>query len=48
MKLIIKAIQLISDNDLVLIPNPDSEKSYYSFPTRNDVIKFRENGKKFF
>ncbi|MDB4256315.1 formyltransferase family protein [Flavobacteriaceae bacterium] len=48
MELIVKAIKLISKNNLILIPNPEIEKTYYSFPTRNDVIEFNKNGKKFF
>lgn len=48
MELIVKAVKLISEDNLILIPNPESEKTYYSFPTRNDVIVFNKNGKKFF
>ena len=48
MELIVKAVKLISEDNLILIPNPESEKTYYSFPTRNDVIEFNKNGKKFF
>ena len=48
MELIVKAVNLISENNLVLIPNPDSEKSYYSFPSRQDVIEFEKIGKRFF
>ena len=48
MNLILKSIDLISRDELKLIVNPDSEKSYYSFPKREDVIKFKQLGKKFF
>ena len=48
MELIVKAVKLISEDNLILIPNPESEKTYYSFPTRNDVIEFNKKGKKFF
>ena len=48
MELIVKAIKLISKNNLILIPNPEIEKTYYSFPTRNDVLEFKKIGKKFF
>lgn len=48
MELIAKAIKLISENNLILKPNPDSEKTYYTFPTRCDVVEFRKIGKKFF
>ena len=48
MNLILKSIDLIDKNELKLIENPDSEKSYFSFPTREDVKKFKRKGKKFF
>ena len=48
MDLIIKAINMINNDELKLIANPNSEKSYYSFPTREDVKCFRKAGKKFF
>lgn len=48
MELIVKAVNLISANNIVLIPNPESEKSYFSFPSQKDVIEFEKIGKKFF
>ena len=48
MECIVKAVTLISENNLVLIPNLESEKTYYSFPKKTDVYKFIKNGKKFF
>ena len=48
MDCIIKSIYLIQNDLVTLIPNPDSEKTYYSFPKREDVIIFKKNGKKFF
>jgi len=48
MQLILKSIDLISNNKVVLIPNDESKKTYYSFPTRKDVLEFRKNGKNFF
>jgi len=48
MQLILKSIDLISNNKVVLIPNDESKKTYYSFPTRKDVLEFKKNGKKFF
>jgi len=48
MNLILKSIDLIDKNELKLIENPESEKSYYSFPTRKDVKEFKRIGKKFF
>ena len=48
MNLILKSIDLIDKNELQLIENPESEKSYYSFPTPEDVKEFKRIGKKFF
>lgn len=48
MNLILKSIDLIDKNKLKLIENPESEKSYYSFPTPEDVKEFKRIGKKFF
>ena len=41
MNLILKSIDLIAKDELTLIENPDSEKSYFSFPTREDVKEFK-------
>lgn len=48
MNLILKSIDLISKDKLNLIDNPESEKSYFSFPTSEDVKEFKRIGKKFF
>jgi methionyl-tRNA formyltransferase len=48
MELLLKSVDLISNNQVVITPNYDSEKSYFSFPTREDVLEFKKNGKKFF
>lgn len=48
MQLILNSIDLISNNQVVLIPNNTSEKSYYRFPTRKDVLEFKKIGKKFY
>lgn len=48
MNLILKSIDLIATGELELIENPESEKSYYSFPTRKDVKEFKQIGKRFF
>lgn len=48
MNLILKSIDLIDKNELKLIENPESVKSYYSFPSPEDVKEFRRIGKKFF
>jgi methionyl-tRNA formyltransferase len=48
MDAIIEAIELIKKGDYNLIPNPDDEMTYYSFPTRQDVEEFKKKGKKFY
>jgi len=48
MDAIIESVELIQKGNYQLIPNPESEKTYYSFPTRNDVIEFKKSGKKFY
>ena len=48
MQLILKSIDLISKNQVVLIPNDAAKKSYYSFPNEKDVLEFKKLGKKFF
>lgn len=48
MDAIIKAISLIQSGKYNLIPNEDSEKTYYSFPTKEDVKEFYRKKKHFF
>lgn len=48
MKAIIAAIRKIQSGNYELIENNEEEKSYFSFPTREDVKLFYKNGKKFF
>lgn len=48
MDAIIQAINLIKEGDISLISNPDEDSSYFSFPTRNDVIEFKRNRMKFY
>jgi methionyl-tRNA formyltransferase len=48
MDAIIEAIEKIESNSLDLMPNPDDKMTYFSFPTREDVIEFKKKGKKFF
>jgi len=48
MELISKSIDLIQRNEVKLIENDPSKKTYFTFPTRQDVIEFKKNGKKFF
>lgn len=48
MDAIMEAIEKIRKGDYELIPNPDEAKTYFSFPTREDVEEFKEAGKKFY
>lgn len=48
MEAIAEAIDLIEHDKVKLIENDESKKTYYTFPTKQDVTTFKENGKKFF
>ncbi len=48
MELICEAIKKIEKGDLKLIPNPDNQKTYFSFPKQTDVKEFLKQGNKFF
>jgi methionyl-tRNA formyltransferase len=48
MDALIEAVELIHRGGYQLIENDDSQKTYYSFPTKEDVKEFRRVGKKFF
>ena len=48
MESIAKAIDLIENDKVELIENDGSQKTYYSFPTKEDVKEFLKIGKKFY
>lgn len=48
MNCILRAIDLIHKNNIDLIDNNPEDKTYFSFPTKEDVKIFRNQGKKFF
>ncbi|MFH1311831.1 MAG: formyltransferase family protein [Candidatus Eisenbacteria bacterium] len=48
MDAIIEAVELIHAGGYTLIENRDEDKTYYSFPTTEDVREFKRLGKKFF
>jgi methionyl-tRNA formyltransferase len=48
MNCILRAIDLIHENNIDLIDNNPEDKTYFSFPTKEDVKIFRNQGKKFF
>ena len=43
-----EAVEKIRAGDVELIPNPEAEKTYFSFPTRADVRAFRAAGKRLY
>ncbi len=48
MECIAKSIDMIKKGHLKLIENDNSKSTYFSFPTRRDVVEFRKLGKRFF
>lgn len=48
MDAILEAIENIHNDDVHLIKNDEAKKSYYSFPTRQDVKEFQATGARFF
>ncbi|MDB4610554.1 formyltransferase family protein [Akkermansiaceae bacterium] len=48
MDAIVEAINLIETDSVELIPNNDTDKTYFTFPTREDVDEFRKKGGRFF
>lgn len=45
---ICEALDLLESRECILQENDDSKQTYYSFPSRQDVIEFRRAGGKFF
>lgn len=48
MEAISKSIELIQKDKVLIIENDDSQKTYFTFPTKDDVLVFNKIGKKFF
>jgi len=48
MDAVLESINLIEKGDYITMPNPEEEHTYYSFPTRQDVITFCKAGKRFY
>ena len=44
---IIECVRLVEAGDPPLIPNPESEMTHFSMPTKKDVMRFREKGHRF-
>ncbi len=48
MEAIAKAVDLIENNEVTLMENDASKKTYFTFPTKSDVEEFVRKGKRFF
>ena len=48
MECISESIDLINKSEVQITENNDLDKTYFSFPTKQDVLEFKKNGKKFF
>ena len=48
MEAIAEAVDRIEKDDVKLITNDAAAKTYFTFPTKEDVKVFRQNGKRFF
>lgn len=48
MECIIECVEKIHSGNYELIPNPDEELTYFTFPTKEDVAAFLKAGKKFY
>lgn len=48
MEAIAESVDLIHNDNVKLIENDASKKTYYSFPTKDDVQEFKKIGKKFY
>lgn len=44
-ELVLRTLRELSTNELEVLPNPVEEGSYFSFPTRADVARFRTAGR---
>ena len=45
---IVKAVEKIRDGDTMTLPNEDAKSTYFRFPTKQDVLEFRQSGARFF
>lgn len=48
MEAIAEAVDIIEKDEVKIIENDASQKTYFTFPTKDDVKAFRKAGKKFF
>ena len=48
MEAIAEAIKKIKNDEVILIPNDNKKKTYYSFPTRSDIQEFLRGGNTFY
>jgi methionyl-tRNA formyltransferase len=45
---IIECVRLVEAGEPPLIPNPESEMTHFSMPTKDDVARFKKHGHRFF
>ncbi|MHC4989537.1 MAG: methionyl-tRNA formyltransferase [Planctomycetota bacterium] len=45
---IIECVRLVEAGDPPTLPNPEDEATHYSMPTKEDVVRFRKAGHRFF
>jgi methionyl-tRNA formyltransferase len=48
MQAILESVEKIHTENYELIPNPNEEMTYFSFPTQEDVKAFLKAGKRFY
>ncbi len=48
MECLVEAIEKIKSGNISTYENKDADKTYFSFPSKEDVLEFKKNNKKFF
>ena len=48
MEAVAEAIKKIKNDEVIIIPNEDNKKSYYSCPKRSDIKEFLRGGNTFY
>ena len=45
-ELFVKAIDVIKNNEMIVIKNEDKHSTYFSFPKKEDILRFKKKGLK--
>ena len=45
-ELFVKAIKLIKNNEMTIIKNEEEHSTYFSFPKKEDILRFKKRGLK--